>query len=382
MISLKESKYSRICQRFGLKINLYMPKILFLAIHRPDRNPSQRFRFEQYLSFLNANGYEYEFSYLLSSKDDILFYSKGKIIQKSWLIIKSAVKRFIDLFTAKNYDIIFVHRECFVLGISFFEKQFSKKKSKLVFDFDDSIWLQNVSEANRYYKFLKNPSKTMDIIKMSDLVMAGNSYLASYAKKFNSNILIIPTTIDTNYHKPKFKEQHDKIVIGWTGTHSTIKYIYSIFPVLLQIKRKYPNVYFKVICENEFCIDEIDTYTTAWDKAKEIEQLQDIDIGIMPLPDDEWAKGKCGFKGLQYMALEIATVMSPVGVNTEIIQDGLNGYLASSEEEWFEKLSMLIDSKALRDRLGKEGRKTVLNNYSVQSTKQKYLDAFNSLLSK
>jgi len=117
-----------------------------------------------------------------------------------------------------------------------------------------------------------------------------------------------------------------------------------------------------------------------WNCDSEIEDLSEIDIGIMPLPDDEWAKGKCGFKGLQYMAMEIPTVMSAVGVNREIIEEGVNGFLASTEEEWIDKLSLLIESEELRRNIGMEGRKTVIEKYSVDSQKQRYLEYFNELL--
>jgi glycosyltransferase involved in cell wall biosynthesis len=150
-------------------------------------------------------------------------------------------------------------------------------------------------------------------------------------------------------------------------------------PVLQKIKSKYSNVSFKVICEDEFTIEELGITTTAWSSEREIEQLSDIDIGIMPLPDDEWTKGKCGFKGLQYMAMGVPAVMSAVGVNTEIIQHGENGFLALNDEEWFEILCQLIDSTELRKTIGGAGRKTVLEKYSVTANKHKYLSLLNSL---
>jgi glycosyltransferase involved in cell wall biosynthesis len=124
----------------------------------------------------------------------------------------------------------------------------------------------------------------------------------------------------------------------------------------------------------------LDIQVIKWNLNTEIDDLSEIDIGIMPLPDDEWSKGKCGFKGLQYMAMEIPTVMSAVGVNKEIIEDGSNGFLASTENEWIEKLSLLIESKELRNKFGVNGRKTVVEKYSVYSQKQRYLDDFSELL--
>ncbi|MBL7884703.1 MAG: glycosyltransferase [Bacteroidia bacterium] len=358
-----------------------MPKVLFLTLHRPDRSPSQRFRFEQYLNFFKQNGYDYHFSYLLNEKDDSFFYSKGQFLKKFFIVLKSFSKRLKELRSKKKYDIIFIQRECFMLGSSYFEKQFSKTGAKLIFDFDDSIWLQNVSDVNKTFAWLKNPEKTAKIISYSDLIFAGNEYLKHYALQFNSNVVVIPTTIDTDEYKkiPQNKLDH-KVTIGWSGSITTIQHFEYALSVLKKIKAKYgSNIDIKVIGDANYTNKELEIKGLAWNKQTELAELSSFDIGIMPLPDDEWAKGKCGLKGLQYMALEIPTIMSPVGVNTEIIQDGKNGYLASSEGEWFEKLSLLIESKELRERIGKAGRKTVEEHYSVNANKHKYLDLFNTI---
>lgn len=359
-----------------------MPKILFLAVHRPNRSPSQRFRFEQYLHFLNQQGFQHNFSYLLNENDDAFFYKRGYYFKKLSIIIKSFVKRLKELKRADEYDIIFVQRECFMLGSSYFEKKFSKSKAKLIFDFDDSIWLQNVSEANKTFAWLKNPRKTAEIISCSHLVIAGNPYLQKFASQYNPNSVIIPTTIDTNeYIKIKTAQSSKTIYIGWSGSITTIQHFEFALPVLKKIKLKYGNlIHIIVIGDSTYRSDELKINGKPWNKETEIEDLSQFDIGIMPLPDDEWAKGKCGLKGLQYMALEIPTIMSPVGVNTEIIQDGENGFLAATEDEWIQKLSLLIESPELREKLGKAGRKTVVEKYSVEANKQKYLDAFNRVL--
>ncbi len=354
-------------------------KILFVAPLYKDRSPSQRFRFEQYLAFLENNNFQLSISSLITPKTDKLFYSSGNTFIKVLLFIKFIFKRTIDVIKSKKYDIIFVQREAFFTGTTFFEKQFSKK-SKLIFDFDDSIWLPNVSNANKKFEWLKNYDKTKTIIKLSDWVIAGNNYLANYAKQFNSNVTVIPTTIDTDYHINKQKSK-DKICIGWTGSSTTVQHFELAVPILEKIKNKYRDlVYFKLIGEENYTNTKLKLKGTKWCLETEIDDISEIDIGIMPLPDDEWAKGKCGLKGLQYMALEIPTIMSPVGVNTEIIHDGVNGFLASTEQEWFDKLSLLIENKDLRLKLGKAGRQTVIEKYSVEANKQKYLEVFNSVL--
>jgi len=151
---------------------------------------------------------------------------------------------------------------------------------------------------------------------------------------------------------------------------------------LTAIKKKYPLVEISVVGDAEYVNESLGIKGIAWSSATEVEMINTFSIGIMPLPDDEWAKGKCGLKGLSYMACEVPTVMSPVGVNTEIIEQGKNGFLASTTQEWITCLSQLIENATLRESIGKAGRQTVLEKYSVASQQNNYLNAFNELLAK
>lgn len=358
-----------------------MPKILFIAPHRPDRSPSQRFRFEQYLDFLKQNGFDSDFSYLISEKDDRYFYQHGNFSTKSYFFLKSVIKRWKNTMRANDYDIIFIQREAFMTGSTFFEKKLSQSNAKLVFDFDDAIWHFDISEANKKLGWLKNPGKTAKIISYADLVIAGNQYLADYARHHNNNVIVIPTTINTEeYKKINIPKNGNKITIGWSGSLTTVKHFDYAVPFLKTLKEKYGDkIEIKAIGDANYSNKELGVKSSAWTKKNEVHELSSFDIGIMPLPDDEWAKGKCGLKGLQYMALEIPTVMSPVGVNTEIISDGENGLLASAMGEWVEKISKLIESEELRKKIGIEARKTVVEKYSVLSQREKYLQCFQKL---
>ena len=359
-----------------------MPKILFIAAHRPDRSPSQRYRFEQYFEFLTQNGYKCKLSYILNEEDDAVFYSPGHLMRKFLITLKSAKRRWMDVRMANKYDIVFVQREAFMTYSTYFEYRFSKSKAKLVFDFDDSIWLLDTSEANKIWQWMKSAKKTGRIISLSHLVFAGNNYLADYAKPFNKNIKIIPTTIDTKlFQRTTEYLNKERICIGWSGSHTTIKHFEAALPFLKKLKEKYGNkVYFKVMGDPDYINEELGITGILWSSNTEVKILESFDIGIMPLPNDEWVKGKCGLKGLSYMSLEVPTIMSAAGVNTEIITDGLNGYLADSDEEWIEKLSRLIDSYELRRKFGLAGRKTVEEKYSFEAQKNNYLDSFNELL--
>ncbi|MEQ8624340.1 MAG: glycosyltransferase family 4 protein [Vicingaceae bacterium] len=356
-------------------------KVLFIANHRLNRSPGQRFRFEQYLGFLKENGFECTISNIISEKDDKYLYSKGNYLKKTLIALKSWWIRLKDLARANEFDIIFIYREALLTPSTYFESQFEKSKAKVIFDFDDAIWLDNVSAANKSLSRLKKPSKTNTILTLADLVFVGNQYLAEYALKYNTNVKIVPTTIDTSYHVPAEKQEKDFITIGWTGTQTTLKYLKAIETVFIKLKGKYrEKLKFKIICDQQWKSDQVEIEFVKWEKTKEIEQLQSIDIGIMPLEDDEWSRGKCGFKGLQYMALEIPAVLSPVGVNTDIINHSNNGFLANSPSEWIEIISQLIEDEGLRKRMGENARKTIIQRYSVEAIKEDYLKYFKELL--
>lgn len=358
-----------------------MSSILIIADHRLNRSPSQRYRFEQYLNYFKSQGFDWELSEIITEKDDKVFYSPGNYFIKAWILLKSIFIRLNDLHRAKQFDIIFIQREALLLGSSYFEKQFFKNH-KVIFDFDDSIWLLDTSPENKKFEFLKKPDKTKINIAHAHRVIAGNSFLASYAKQFNKNTIVIPTTIDSDFHIPKPKLRgKEKIVIGWSGSISTIKHFEMAIPALKHIQNKYPNkIEIHVIGQSSYSHPEINVISKNWGAKTEVDDLNCFDIGIMSLPNDEWVKGKCGLKGLSYMACGVATIMSDVGVNSDIIEHGKNGFLAQTEQQWIDYLSLLIENSDLRHKIGQAGRETVVKNYSVNAHKDSYLCILKSLI--
>ncbi len=357
---------------------LNMPKVLIVVAHRKGRSPSQRYRFEQYLPFLEEHGFSFTWSPLLNETDDHIFYSQGNFIRKVFILLKGIFIRFRDLYRIKNFDIIFIQREASFFGTSYFEKKARRLGEKVIFDFDDAIWMADTSPGNKKWEWVKKPEKFAENVSSASVVIAGNAYLAEEAMKYNSNVLIIPTTVDTQKHfpKPELRDQAH-VTIGWSGSISTIKHFESILPVLKKLKEKYKErLQFKVIGDPHYHNRELNIHGIAWSDETEVDVLNSFDIGIMPLPDDKWAKGKCGLKALTYMACGVATVSSNVGVNAEIIQHGTNGFIANTEEEWVFSLSTLIEDKPLRETLGAKGRERVMEAYSVEANKHKYLTVF------
>ncbi|PBQ31486.1 glycosyl transferase family 1 [Sphingobacteriaceae bacterium] len=355
-----------------------MPSVIILCAHRPKRSPSQRYRFEQYLTFLEQQGFYFTFSYLLNEEDDITFYSQGNILAKVFILLKSVLRRIKDVFRFKNYDIIFIQRETSFFGTAYFEKCARKSGAYVIFDFDDSIWLADTSPGNKKWEFIKKPEKFFEAISRANIVIAGNAYLADKAKDVNLHTVVIPTTIDTNFHIPKPELRNKEVLtIGWSGSISTIKHFETLLPVLVKIKDRYKEkVKFKILGDKTYSNPLLEIEALGWTENTEVDIINSFDIGLMPLPDDEWAKGKCGLKALSYMACEVPSVLSPVGVNTTIIQNGVNGFLATNEQEWFDILSQLIENKELRSTIGKAGRETVLKKYSVDAQKYNYLSIF------
>jgi len=351
-------------------------KVLFLVLHRKDRSPGQRYRHEQYISYLESNGVKCHFAPLLATeKEDEIFYGSS-LIPKITVGLKALLRRLKSVIDARNYDAVYIYRDAFFFG-TFFEKKLKKRNVPIIHDFDDAIWLMDKNESQGIFNRLKNPSKTKTICLLAEKVVVGNQYLARYAREFNQNVSIIPSTIDfSKYEKLEQNLKNGRVCIGWTGSFSTIKHFETIIPALKKIKEKYQDkVYFKLIGDPTYTNETLEIKGNPWNSNTEAKDLSELDIGLMPLPNNEWTQGKCGMKGLQYMALEISTIMSPVGVNTDIIQDSENGFLASTEEEWVEKLSILIESQELRQKMGTEGRKTVEERYSVAANKNKWLEA-------
>lgn len=354
-------------------------KVFILAPYPKGEAPSQRFRFEQYLDDLNDANLSIEIHPFLNQKTWSKLYLEGSFFSKALGILGSFWRRFLLLFKLISADYIFIHREASMIGPPLFEWIISKVlRKKYIFDFDDAIWLPNYSQSNAKFHRLKAYWKTKWIIKWAENVTTGNEYLKNYAAQYNKNVQIIPTTIDLlNVHNVKTDYTATPINIGWTGTHTTMHYLDELIPVIEELEKDFQFT-FTVISNQAPDFNLKSLRFVKWNKETEIEDLSKLSIGVMPLIDNQWAEGKCGFKGLQYMALGIPAILSPVGVNKSIIDNGKNGFLCKTPEEWKNQLISLIKSEELREKIGSEGFKTVQERYSVQANLPKYQKLFQS----
>lgn len=356
--------------------------VIFLFPYPTGHSPSQRFRFEQYFNLLSEHKIRFTCHSFWDKRTWDILYKKGHYAQKIIGLFKGFLKRILLLAKINEAEFVFIHRECAPIGPPLLEWIITKILSKkVIYDFDDAIWLANTSTENAMVSIVKWHRKIKAICKWSYRISCGNKYLCEFAQRYSKHVTLNPTTIDTeNRHNPSLfsinKNNINVITIGWTGTHSTLKYLDSLVVVLQKIEAKYSNVQIVIIANKNPMLPLSSFVFKPWTKKSEIEDLLTFDIGIMPLEDDLWAKGKCGFKALQYMALELPTLASPVGVNCEIIDNGVNGFLCTTEAEWMNCLSKLIEDMETRREVGNTARQKIIKNYSVSSNSLNFLSLF------
>jgi glycosyltransferase involved in cell wall biosynthesis len=353
-------------------------RILFLAPYPADESPSQRYRLEHYLSLLPAQGIKYDYKPFLSKAAWKIIFQPGNNFRKINGILAGFCKRFFQLFLIGRYDFVYIHREATPAGPPFFEWVASRIfRKKIIYDFDDAIWIPFTSNYNKGASRLKSFGKVAKICRWSFKVSVGNEYLAAFARQYNSNVIEIPTVVNTETVHNKLQDQQtNSPAIGWTGTFSTLKYLDMVLPVLQELQETH-SFSFVVIADKDPALHLRNYRFIKWNKDTESEDLLNFHIGLMPLHDDDISKGKCGFKAIQYMSLGIPAVVSPVGVNTKIVNDSINGFVCASPGEWKKKMNDLLTNTDLRISLGKAAREKIQKKYSVKSTEQLFLDLFN-----
>lgn len=287
------------------------------------------------------------------------------------------VKRFVELFTLFKYDFIYIHREATPIGPPVIEWLIAKVfRKKIIYDFDDAIWVSVASIANPGVAALKCTWKVANICRMSYIVTVGNEFLATWAKQYCEDVRFIPTVVDTNQQHNRQKDQEDTpLVIGWTGTFTNFYNLKKITQVIAALKEKY-NFTFLIIADKDPNFDDVTYAYKKWQIESEIDDLLQMHIGVMPLDNTEIELGKCAFKAIQYMSLGIPSVVSPVGANCVVIENHVNGFWAANDSEWRYSLEHLLKDTGLRKELGAASRLRAEKLYSVDATKNDFFGLF------
>jgi len=355
----------------------------------PEEGAGCRFRIAQFIPYLESVGVQVTLRSLFDADFFRLVYRPGHYLRKALSFAALSIKRLDSLRDASSFDVILIYREIFPIGPALVERLLAMRgRPPVVFDFDDAIFLPSVSDANRAIRALKQPGKVATIVRHSEHVIAGNDYLAAYVRRFSSAVTVIPTCVDTTKFvpspgafSPNGLRQSQQPVVGWIGSPTTAPYVRGLTDVFRRVHNEHPFVLRVSGAGEPLDVPGVPTEQPAWTLDGEVQLFNTCDVGVYPLADDEWSRGKCGFKAIQFMACSVPVVAAAVGVNREIIDDGVNGFLASNDEEWVCKLSRLIDDPALRTTLGAKGRETVVSRYSTSAIRNVYLAHFNELMS-
>lgn len=347
-----------------------MAKILFIT-PSPIESASERYRIYQFLPFLERAGFSCTV-WPFATRALHRAIQAERLTPKLLYTPFCYMRRMLHLAATSQYDVVVVHRGIFPFAWPALEKMVIRRHTKVIFDFDDAIHIgHRDTAATKYpwiYKFKYGPGVN-GMLSHCARVIAGNRTLAEHALQFNSHVSIIPTVVDLDqyaYRPPR--PSSDVLTIGWMGSRSTSPYLLEIETALRQLSEARPGkIRFRLYGHSQRKMNLPNFESLPFSLASEIEDLRTIDIGIMPMPDNDWTRGKCAFKAIQYMALGIPTVTSPVGMATDLVQNNASGLWARTPEEWFEALDRLVTDAELRRRFAQEGRKTVKARYSLQT---------------
>lgn len=323
---------------------------------------SSRLRTYQFLPYLQSKGFNISIAPLLSDQYlEDLYAGRGK----SYInILKFYYQRLLWIRRAVNFDLVWLEKEFLPWLPSWFELKLLPKNVRLIVDYDDAVFHQYDRHSSSLIRKLLG-RKIDAVMCRADIVVAGNEYLAQHAKSAGAKqVEIIPTVVDTLRYTKSTLPKIDAVTIGWIGSPATAHYLHLISSVMDELVQK-KNVRFVAVGANANQLVGLPVSAFPWSEADEVELIQQFDIGIMPLPDEAFARGKCGYKLIQYMACGKPVVATPVGANAEIVRNGIDGFWATLKTDWVTVLTRLIDDPVLRARMGEAGRERVVNEYSL-----------------
>ena len=335
-----------------------MIKVLGLALYGP-LAASTRYRIAQYAPGLATLGIDLQICHLLG--DDYLRWRFGGSAPSLSSMLDSGFSRFADLLRQHDYDLILLYCELFPLMPGWMERALIHKH--YVYDFDDAFYLKYRSGWIGVANPLLGP-KFDTLMAGATAVTAGNRVLADYARQHNANTYYLPTVVDTARYLPQTNKRGSEVfTVGWIGSPSTALYLSEIVRPLSELGQEGP-VRFIVIGGRAPEVPNVSVVEIEWNEQTELDLINSFDVGVMPLPDDDWVRGKCAFKLIQYMACAVPVSASAIGANIDLVTVEC-GFLASTPQEWTEALRLLRDQKATRVKFGEAGRIRVVQHYSL-----------------
>ncbi len=354
----------------------------------PVGSAATRYRLMQFVAPLAEKGINLSVNPFLTESDFAAFYQPGNTLRKATGMLRPITNLFLKSLYAKKYDVLFVQREAMMFGPPFFE-WLAKKVGNcpMVLDLDDATYVRYVSPTYGHLgSALKFFGKTDTLIEWSETVICGNRFIAEYVGKKGRKAAIVPTVVNTDVFCPVEKNESKTPVIGWIGTHSAFSLLEVLFPILRKLALKYDFV-LKIVGSGreKVEIEGIKIENSEWNLEREVEDFQSLDIGLYPITvvgnaSQDWIIGKSGFKAIQYLSLGIPFVVSPVGVCAEIGVENETHFAATTEDQWYESLKILLESFEKRQRMGSNGRNYALQHFTVSQQTDKIVEVLTKKL--
>lgn len=355
-------------------------RVLFLTRYPVD-GASSRYRVFQYVPHLERLGVQCTVQSFMDSVMYRMTLQSGHTLKKVWATTKAVLARLDALSKWRNYDVIYMQRELFPFGPPVVERFLKKRGAVILFDYDDALFIKKPSRYNPIATLLRSPEKTRDMFKIADCTVAGNNWLRDNALAEGGKAVTFEVAEDTTrYHEQAEVNRDQPITIGWLGSPTTVKYLKLIQDPLQKLASRYPDVRWEIIGGNEFTMDGVPWVNTAWSLEGEVAGLARFDIGLMPLPQDEWSNGKSGGKARTYMAAGVVPVCAAIGYNLELIRHGETGFLCKEGEDWYRVLSALIEEEAQRKRVSESAKADVEARFAPEKQAREMVDLFYDVL--
>ncbi|HEX2042315.1 MAG TPA: glycosyltransferase family 4 protein [Acidimicrobiales bacterium] len=343
-------------------------------------SPGQRARIELWAHHLGAAGWDVVFHPFEDDRLHDVLYTPGRTAAKGARLLSCYGRHLAAVARGIDGDVIFVYREAALVGPALVERAVARRRAPLVYDLDDPIWVPYRSPTSGWMSMLKFPGKTRTLFRLSDQVIAINRAIGDYAARFNRAVAVIPNCIDTERYRPRHPPPEPPVRLAWIGSHSTVANLETIAAPLRALHAARPVVLRVIGAGSAPALSGLPVEFKEWSQDTEVDLLGECHVGLVPLNDLPWNPWKFFFKTIQYMALGLPVVARRMGSNPEVIDEGVNGYLVETEEEWLDRLLLLASDAGLRRRLGDAARATVVERYSVQSQMPRVVSVFEKAL--
>jgi glycosyltransferase involved in cell wall biosynthesis len=338
-------------------------------------SPGQRVRIESWAEYLREAGWTVDFYPFEDAGLHKLIYEPGHAAGKAKRLLQCYLRQLNLILHRPPCDILFIFREAALVGPAFIERLGRRLRVPIIYDLDDPVFVPYRSPTNGWFSLLKFPRKTYSLFKLSDHVVAINNLIAEHARSFNPSVSVIPNCVDIVRYQPKPKDAGDTVRMVWMGSHSTMPNLETIREPLQRLQQT-TGVPLRVIGAGEAALSGVEVEMRQWSAETEVADLQDCDVGLVPLTDMVWNPWKFFYKTVQYMAVGLPVVARKLGSNAEVIEHGVSGFLVETDDEWYDAMRELITNHDLRRRMGAAARARVVAEYSTQSQMPKMISVF------